>query len=87
MSASELEQYLASLPPQRLILRAVDELRPTTAREGHSVTIGRVTFVEVVTVSGGQRVMRKFDGARMEDARAIAKARGHTILERTGNIT
>ncbi|MEW5848522.1 MAG: hypothetical protein AB2A00_06890 [Myxococcota bacterium] len=81
----ELTTYLQGLKPQRLILRAVDEVRPQ-GREG-PVVVGRVTYVEVVTVVDGARVVRRFEGVLMDDAKAAATGAGHTVLERSGNIT
>lgn len=86
MSLTDLEAHLTSLPPQRLILRAVDELRPHHG-DGGATVVGRVTYVEVVHVVEKQSVRRRFDGVRLDEARRVAQARGHTVLERTGNIT
>lgn len=80
-----LADYLRSLPPQRLVLRAVDENRPTQAEA--AVVVGMVRYVEVVTVANRVREARRFEGVSAESARALAASVGHTVLAKNGNIT
>ena len=83
--AQTIHSYLQSLRVQKLVLRSVDEKRPQVA--GAGMTVVRLKYVEVVTVEGGARVAQTFHGVTMDEARTSAKAWGHTVVERSGNIT
>ena len=80
-----IQGYLQALAAQKLVLRAVDEKRPQTT--GNGMTVVRLKYVEVVTVENRARVAKIFHGVTMDEARAHAKACGHTVVERSGNIT
>lgn len=79
------EAYVRGLRPQRMVVRGVDETRPV--QTGRAVTVGPVRWVEVVTVEGGARVVRRFEGVTMAEVAGLARAHGHTVVEATGNIT
>ncbi|MBI5497904.1 MAG: hypothetical protein HY904_23070 [Deltaproteobacteria bacterium] len=80
-----LTAYLAALPAQKLILRRIHELRPTTT--GRRVEVGVVCQVEVVSVVDHQRVSRVFCGVTQPVAVAQARAAGHDVIERNANHT
>lgn len=80
-----LVEYLRSLQPQRLIIRGINELRPSTT--GRLVEVGRVCRTEVITVVNRERVARAFDGVTRAVAVREAKGAGHDVIEQDGNLT
>jgi len=86
MNMGDLQKYLSTLPAQKLVLRGVDEHRPAPDAAGQ-VVVDRVTYVDVVHVVDRQAVTRRFPGLRMPEATLAAKAAGHTVVVKSGNIT
>ena len=82
----DVRRYVSALPAQKLVVRAVAEHRPSTQPNG-VVLVAQQCFVDVVTVAQGERVARRFEDVTGPAVTALAKAAGHTVVERTGNIT